>query len=198
MQAKRLKGQIDRTAFLALADLEVPAFYSLRRRDQFPQRPPLELGIDWDLTIGWSPITALAFIVSTALVERYAVSRDRAARIAAHTTRIISSSKHKWPEVVAGAIAIVEGRANPPPDILLASLDVPGIKSIENLDPLIEQALARRLPDPVIEIGTLAEIARKWPNASAMIAVSITRCAADMRKRAIRHKIELSDFWKNG
>jgi hypothetical protein len=185
MQAKRPKGQMDRTAFLALADLEVPAFYSLRRRDQFPLRPPPELGIERDVTTGWSPISALSFIVSTALVDRYAISRDRAAQIAGQTIRVVSSSKAKWPEVVAGATAINEGR-EPPPDILLASLDVPGIQP------------TKKKPDPVIEIGTLENIARNWPNASAMIAVSITRCAADMRNRAIRHKIDLGDFWGNG
>jgi hypothetical protein len=48
---------------------------------------------------------------------------------------------------------------------------------------------------PNIAVGTLPEIATQYPCAQNIIAVSATRCAALLRQRAARAKMDLGDFW---
>src|SRR5436189_4090195 len=84
-KADRPAGYLDRTDFLVLAGLEIPAYYSLRRRGQLPLMPaapgspsallmeagyptPDEMPPDWDAR-GWDPGAALAVIVSTQFVD---------------------------------------------------------------------------------------------------------------------------------
>jgi hypothetical protein len=79
-----------------------------------------------------------------------------------------------------GDAAAVEGK--PTEDILLGVVDWTG-------------APWNKRSRPNTAMGTLPEIATQYPCAQNIIAVSATRCAALLRQRAARAKIDLGDFW---
>ncbi len=174
----RLPGLLDRNDFLTLVELDVEAFNSLRRRDQLPLTQPHELPKDWQDARGWSPLAALALIMALELVHRYELSRKRAAEIAGR----VSVADVRWADICATSREAANGK-EPAFDILYASVDLPGVKP------------TNRSPDPTIAIGTAEEIAAKHPTAIGLIAVSVTQCAALMRQRAARRKIDLGKFF---
>lgn len=173
----RYPGLLSRDDFLALVGLDVEAFNSLRRRDQLPQRQPPELSEEWQDARGWIPHAALALLMALELVDRYQLSRKRAAEIASGVGRV----ETRWADISTTSGQVADGR-EPAFDILYASVDLPGAKP------------TKKSPDPTIAVGTLAEIAAKHPTATGLIGVSVTRCAALMRQRAARAKIDLGDF----
>jgi hypothetical protein len=173
----RLPGLLSRDDFLALVGLDVEALNSLRRRDQLPQRPPRELPAEWADARGWSAHGALALIMALELADRYELSRKRAAEIAAGVYR----TQARWADIATTSRQVTDGR-EPDFDIVYASVDLPGVRP------------TKKSPDPTIAVGTVAEIAAKHPTATGLIGVSVTRCAALMRRRAARAKIDLSDF----
>jgi hypothetical protein len=207
---KRVPGLQSRAEFLVLTGLELEAFNSLRRRGQLPV-PPLgsptqniaptgvpsgeTFGVpdlvftdripacrlapeEWQDAHGWSPWAALALIAALALADRYQLSRTRAAEIARN---VVVATRH-WRDICATSRQVVEGR-EPERDILLASLDRPDIRP------------TKTMPDPTADVGTLEELAARYPTATGLIAVSVTRCAAQMRERAEKAGIDILNFW---
>jgi hypothetical protein len=53
----------------------------------------------------------------------------------------------------------------------------------------------RKCQTRLADVGTLEELAVKYPTATCLIAVSATRRAALMRQRAIKAKIGVPNFW---
>ena len=174
----RIPGLQSRDEFLKLVGLEVEAFNSLRRRRQLPIVPPLDMPEEWVNAGGWSPLTALALNMALALTERYRLSRTRAAEIA----RYVFAVPKRWADISRTSLQLANGN-EPDFHVLFASLDLAGVKP------------TKRDPDPIIAVGTLTEIAAEYPTATSIIAVSVTQCAALMRQRAQRAKIDLGDFW---
>ena len=174
----RLPGLLSRDELLALVGLELEAFNSLRRRNQLPQRPPRELTPQEADARGWSPYSALALVVALEMVDRYKLSRTRAAEIAARVYVV----QERWADISKTGLLLADGN-DPGFHVLFASIDLPGVR------------VNKRRPDPTIAVGTLSEIAAEHPLATGIIAISITRCAALMRQRAARGKIDLSEFW---
>lgn len=201
---QRFKGDFDRTKLLELCDMTVEAFDSLRRRGQLPLQPTLDNLVlsqpgvptpdsmpEYDAQ-GWSPWMALALIIANDLVDQYTIGRDLAAQIARHVYLV----GQRWPEISEGGKKLAELRfpldAAPvyrlPVHIVLARVtDAPDLKP----------TLAKNKLDPSIVVGTMEEIAAKYPKASGMIAVSVTAGVAKMRKRAARAKIDLSTFFRD-
>ena len=89
----------------------------------------------------------------------------------------------RWADISRTSLQLADGN-EPEFHVLFASLDLPGVKA------------TKKRPDPTIVVGTMSEIAAEYPTATGMIAVSVTRCAALVRKRAARAKIDLNDFWE--
>jgi hypothetical protein len=175
---KRIPGLQSRAEFLILTGLELEAFNSLRRRHQFPQSPPVDWSEEWQDAQGWSPLAALALVMALALADRYQLSRTRAAEIAAHVGVI----NRRWRDISAASREVAEG-GEPEQDILFASLDLPDVHP------------TKKQPDPTVDVGTLEELAAKYPTTTSLIAVSVTRCAALIRQRAKKAKIHISNFW---
>lgn len=175
----RIPGLKSRNEFLALVGLELEAFNSLRRRDQLPQRPPYELSEEVADARGWSPIAALALVMALELVDRYELSRDRAADIASPVHAVLG----RWADISRTSRQVADGK-EPEFHVLFASLDLPSVKP------------TKKRADPKIAVGTIKEITAEYPTATGIIAVSVTRCAALMRQRAARTKIDLRDFWE--
>ena len=176
---ERLPGLLSRAEFIVVVGLELEAFNSLRRRHQLPMVPPLHMPEAWGDALGWDPLAALALVMALQLTERYELSRTRAAEIARGAGRL----DQRWPDISTTSLELADGK-QPAFEILCASLDLPNVKP------------TKRHPDPTFAIGTLREIAAEHPTATGIIAVSVTRCAALMRKRAARAKIDLGDFWE--
>lgn len=174
----RIPGLQSRAEFLVLTGLELEAFNSLRRRDQLPQSPPPFWSEEWQDAHGWSPWAALALVMALALADRYQLSRTRAAEVASR----VGAINRRWRDISAASRVVAEG-GQPDQDILFASLDLP------NVHP------TKKLPDPTVDVGTLEELAAKYPTATGLIAVSVTRCAALIRQRAKKAKIDIPDFW---
>jgi hypothetical protein len=177
---RRIPGLKSREEFLALVELELEAFNSLRRRDQLPQRPPYELSEEMADARGWPTTSALALVIALELADRYDLSRNRAAEIAGPVYAV----ENRWADISRTSQQLADG-TQPEFHVLFAALDVPGVKP------------TKKVPFPTIAVGTLSEIAAGYPTAAGIISVSVTRCAALMRQRAARAKIDLSEFWES-
>src|SRR5262249_17559925 len=114
------------------------------------------------------------------LVDRYDLSRRRAAEIAGAVNRV----ERRWADIRRTSQQLAEGN-KPDFHVLFAAVDVPDVKP------------TKKRPFPTIVVGTIGEISAEYPTASGIISVSVTRCATLMRQRAERAKIDLSEFWES-
>ena len=176
----RIPGLKSRDEFLSLVGLEVEAFNSLRRRDQLPQRPPYELPEEMADARGWPTPSALGLIIALELADRYDLSRKRAAEIAAPVYAV----EKRWADICRTGQQLADGH-EPEFHILYAALDLPDVKP------------TKKQPFPTIGVGTIIDIAAEYGSATGIICISVTRCAALMRQRAKRAKIDLSEFWES-
>ena len=163
-----------------MVGLNLEAFNSLRRRDQLPQRPPYELSEEAADARGWPTTSAFALVVALEFGERYGLSRNRAAEIAAS----IHAVKKRWADISRSSKQLAEGH-EPEFHVLYAAVDIPGVTP------------TKKRPFPTMAVGTLSEIAAEYPAATGIISVSLTRCAGLMRQRAARAKLDLSEFWES-
>jgi hypothetical protein len=170
---------MSRSDYCTLAGLEVEQFNVLRRRDQVPSVPNLDLSEQVANERGYEAGGALLLIVANELVERYEISREYAARIAEHGRLMFN----RWGDVAATSAQVAAGK-EPLLDILLAVIDWPG-------------AASGKAKKPKVAVGTLKEIAEQHSNIRDIIAISLTRCAALMRQRAAKARINLDEFWRS-
>jgi len=171
---------LSRSEFCSLAGLEVEQFNVLRRRDQVPSVPNLDLPGKIANERGYEASGAFLLTIANELVESYEMSRECAARIAA-CGRIMFT---RWEEVSATSAQIAAGK-EPARDILLAVIDRRGLARDK----------ATNRPVQKVAVGTLKEIADQHSNVRDIIAISLTRCAALMRERAEKARINLDEFW---
>ncbi len=170
---------LGRADFCKLVGLEVEQYNALRRRNQVPLVPNLDLPEAIANERGYYPTAALALIIANEFTDRYDMSRDRSARIALYALQLFG---HRWKAVAETSAQVAAGK-KAYADILFAVIDWPGAPP------------KKSNPLPKIGVGTLSEIAAQYPNASSIIAVSATQCAALLRQRAARARIDLGDFW---
>jgi hypothetical protein len=172
----RMMGRAD---FCKLVGLEVEQLNVMRRRDQVPSVPNLNLSEEIANESGYEAGGALALIIANELAERYEISRKCAARIASFSRSLFL----RWKEVSTTSAQLAAGK-KPSAEILFAVIEWPigGPK--------------RKATHSKVAVGTLTEIADEYPNASTVIAVSATQCAALLRERADRARIDLEEFWK--
>ena len=170
---------LGRSEFCKLTGLEVEQLNALRRRDQVPLVPNLDLPEEVANERGYAPFGAFALIIANELSERYGMSRDRSAEIASYSLRVHA----RWKQVAETSAQVAAGD-EPTTDILFAAIDWPVAKP------------KKRGWVPKMAIGTLKEIGAAFPNASTIIAVSATRCAALLRQRAVRAGIDIEKFWE--
>ena len=173
---------LSRSEYCSLAGLEVEQLNVLRRRDQVPSVPNLDLTEEVANERGYEAGGALLLIIANELVERYEMSRECAARVAASGRNMFD----RWEEVSATSAQIAAGK-EPVRDILLAVIDRRGVVRDK----------ATNGPMQKVAIGTLKEIADQHSNVRDIIAISLTRCAALMRQRAAKARINLDEFWSN-
>lgn len=171
---------LSRSDFCKLVGLEVEQLNVLRRRDQLPLVPNPDLPEEVATERGYSAGMALSLIMANELAERYEMSRDCAARIAGYGLR----AYQRWGDIFVTSAQVAAGK-EPAFDVLFAVVDWPGVK----------RDRARNRPAQKIAVGTLMEIAAQFPDAREIIAISVTRCAALLRQRAAKARIELGDFW---
>jgi hypothetical protein len=171
---------LSRTDCCALAGLDVEQYKVLRRRDQVPMVPNPDLPEEVANARGYEARSALYLIIANELAERYEISRDYAAKMAAHAICM----HDRWKEISATSAQLAAGK-EPTHDILFALIDWWGFG----------QSKTKRR-DTKAAVGTLAEIAHQHPGARDIIATSLTRCAALMRQRAAKARINLDEFWK--
>ena len=171
----RMMGRAD---FCKLAGLEVEQYNALRRRDQVPLVPNLDLPEAIANERGFYPTGALALIIANEFTSRFDMSRDRSATLAMYSLGLYA----RWKDIAETSAQLAAGK-KAYADILFAVIDWPGAPPKKND------------PPPKIGVGTLSEIAAQYPNASSIIAVSATQCAALLRQRAARARIDLGDFW---
>ena len=170
---------MSRADFCKLAGLEVEQYNALKRRGQIPLVPNLDLPEEIANERGYSPSAALALTIANELSDRYEMSRVRAAQIALYSLKVFD----RWNDIAKTSAQVVSGKV-PTADILFAAIECPGMRP------------KKTDPQPKCAVGTLKEIAAKYPNPSGMIAVSVTWCAALLRQRAARARIDLGDFWE--
>jgi hypothetical protein len=183
-------GYLPRRAFLALSDLAVGSYTSLVQRGQLPMMPPPpdapkfllqealypvpESELEWFDVRGWSPVSALAFIIAQMFIAEHTCSRDRATAIARHTLAL----HRRWPQITEAADRIIASDPTPPPDVLFAAIGA--------------------AEHPQIAVGTLSEMAAQCPHPASIIAVSATQAALTLRRRALDYRIDISGFWETG
>lgn len=172
---------LSRADYCKLVDLPVEQYNVLRRREQVPMVPPPELPEEIANERGYEARGALYLIVANELAERYEISRDSAAAIAVHALIV----HDRWEDIASSSAEIASGK-EPTRDILFAVIDWPGLG----------RAKRSRLRRPITGVGTLAEIAAQYPNASQLLAISVTHCAALMRQRAAKARIDISEIWE--
>jgi hypothetical protein len=168
---------LGRESFCRLLGIEVEKLNSLRRRGQVPMVPNLDLPEEIANERGYSAHSALVLALALKFADQFEVSRDRAAELA--KLALVALDK-RWAEISQTSLEIIQGRS--PPHILFAAVE----------DSVPED---RRKAKVVPFCGTSAEIAAAHPQAVSVIAISASQCAARMRERARRHKIDLSGFW---
>ena len=135
---------LSRTEYCSLAGLEVEQFNVLRRRDQAPSVPNLDLTEEVANERGYEASGAFLLIVANELVERYEMSRECAARVAA-CGRIMFS---RWEEVAATSAEIAAGN-EPAREILFAVIDWRGVARDK----------ATNRPAQKVAVGNLKEVA---------------------------------------
>ena len=172
---------LSRSKYCELAGLEIEQFNVLRRRDQAPSVPNLDLSEQVANERGYEAGGALLLIVANELVERYEISRECAARIATLGRQMFA----RW-EVISATSAQVAAGKEPVFDILLAVIDWH-----------VARDKAKNRPAQKVAVGTLKEIADQHANARDILAISLTRCAALMRQRAAKARINLDEFWRS-
>lgn len=143
--------------------------------------PPPELPEEIANERGYEARGALYLIIANEFAERYEISRDSAAAIAINALVV----HHRWEDISSSSAEIASGK-EPTRDVLFAVIDWPGLG----------RSKQRRLPRPKTAVGTLAEIVEQYPNASHLLAISVTRCAALMRQRATKARIDISEIWE--
>ena len=126
----------------------------------------------------------------------WSISIPSAADLAAQIARHVYLVGQRWPEIREGSKQLAELRFpldvapvyRLPVHIVLARVtDAPDLKA----DNCQRQARSN------IVVGTMEEIAAKYPKATGMIAVSVTAAVAKMRKRAARARLDLSTFFSD-
>jgi len=185
-------GYMPRSDFLRLCDLSVGTYTSLVQRQQLPLMPPPadapgfllqeasypvpDSDLEWFDARGWSPFAALAYLAEQAFVDEHKCSRDFATAIARRTLAV----HQRWPEI-AEAVDRGEARGDqhPHPNILLAAITCDD---------------GSRL----VDIGTLQEIGSNHPSAAGIIAISLTKAALTLRRRAVEQNIDINGFWHAG
>jgi len=175
---------LSRSDYCDLAGLSIEQYSILRRRDQLPTVPNLDLSDEVANKGGFEASGALYLIVANQLVETFEMSRESAARIAAYGRDMFD----RWPEISATSAQVVAGQ-EPSQEILLALIDWQGAAR--------DKAKAKNRPVQKRAVGTLREIVDEHPNARDIIAISLTRAAAVMRQRAAKARIDLTEFWEN-
>jgi hypothetical protein len=169
---------LGRAEFCALVDLEVEAYNSLHRRELVPLVPDLDLPESVRNERGYSPTGALALTAAIEFVDRFGLSREQAASIAVYALQLFGP---RWKDVAGTSAALAAGKL-PGEHILFGVVDWAG-------------APPKRGSRPNVAVGTLREIAGQYPTGENIIAISATRCAALLRQRAARAKIDLGEFW---
>jgi hypothetical protein len=182
MEADMGDRMLSRSEFCMLAGLEVEQFNALRRRDQIPIVPNTDLPEEVANERGYTPTGALLLIGANEFVDRYEMSRDCAARIASYGLRMFK----RWDEISAGSAQLAAGK-QPALDVLFGMIDWPGVAR----DTVKNRSLQK------VAVGTLKEIVDQHPSARDIIAISLTRCAALMRQRAAKARINLDEFWES-
>lgn len=172
---------LSRAEYCKLAGLEIEQYSILRRREQLPTIPSPDLSEEARNNGGFEAAGALYLIVADELVERYQLSRDSAAAIAANGLHMHS----RWADISASSAQVGSGK-EPDIEILFAVIDWPGL----------DREKTSKKPLRTVAIGTLEEIADQHPRAHNIIAISLTRCAAVMRQRAAKARISLDEFWE--
>jgi hypothetical protein len=171
---------LSRSDFCGLAGLEIEQYNVLRRRNQLPSVPNHDLPSEAANDRDYSPGSALLLIMANELAQRYEVSRECAARIAAYGLQAFP----RWGDIFVTSAQVVAGK-EPTIDVLLGVIDWPGVAHDK----------AKNRPPQKIAVGTLREIAEQHPDARDIIAISVTRCAALLRRRAAKARIDLGEFW---
>ena len=166
----------------SLAGLEVEQLNVLRRRNQVPSVPNLDLKEEVANERGYEAGGALLVIIANELADRYEMSRECAARVAAFSGIMFE----RWEEIAATSAEIASGE-EPAREILFAVIDWPGV----------QRHGAKNRPAQKVAIGNLKEVADRHRDARTILAVSLTRCAALMRRRATKARINLDEFWKS-
>ena len=178
-------GLLDRADYLDLAELDIVNWRSYRANNLLPYGPASDspswligealpkIEEGWGDARGWSGKAVLAEILTKAFVTDYAMDRKRAIQITCKVTRCAA----KWREISETSAAIASGKWGPH-------------------DPNILFGEAKSKGDVVTVVGTLGEIAARYPNTSRLAVVSVTEAAALMRKRSREFDIPIRRFWQ--
>jgi hypothetical protein len=207
---------LSRDDFCTLVGINVNQFNVLRRRGQVPMGPPPELDEEDSDRFGYTPESAFLLTIAQEFSERFDMGRTLAAEIAVGAFRVFTSTPirdkntgevftfpSRWPDIARTSAQVANGE-EPDEDILFIVSDIRGVAPAAFKRPAQTRkkppsiVLSEALVKPrgmVTDIGTLAQIAVINPKASNLIAISLTQCAALLRQRATRAKIDLSEFW---
>lgn len=162
---------LGRAQFCDLCDIDVEALNALYRRDLVP-------AVQEKAERVYTPAAAFVLTVADEFSACFALSRDRAALMASSAYDLIGS---RWKDIAATSEAMLAEKTSTG-DILVGAVNV-------------TNAVFRRA-EPTMVIGTLAEIAARYPKAVNLIVISATRCATLLRQRARRHKIDVDSLWR--
>jgi hypothetical protein len=167
-----------RDALCKLVGLEVEGLNSLRRRGQMPSVPNLGLDEKAVNEGGYDAFSALLLILALTFTDRFEVSRNRACELAGSAAGVLDK---RWTEICRSSLDLAEGR-RPAAHILFAVIE----GSIPK---------GRHKIKSIPFCGTAAEMSAAHPDATNIIAISVSECAAEMRQRAREHQIALEEFW---
>lgn len=170
---------LSRDQLCAFLEMDVEEFKSKHRRGQVPS----SIRRDDDSVRGFTVREVLVAITAKEFVTRHEMSWGAASRIAS-TAFIVG---HRWKDIIEGVDAI-SLRKNPKKDILFASVDFIRWDGRSGAQVGSKQNYT--------EVGTLAEIAERHPNASRVVAISMPQVVRQMQIMARQLKIDLSAFWE--
>jgi hypothetical protein len=159
---------LTREQLCLLAGMELEAFKTLRKLGRIPT-----MADDQKDARGYTPFEAFMLVISDDLANGLTVSRTVACEIAMGAYKEIACNDARWQEICDTSADLVSG-VSPNAEILFGRIDPLGGKS-------------------KIVCGTLAEISAAHPSPVRTILTNVSRCAAVMRQRAARHKIDLVD-----
>jgi len=171
---------LSRDQHCVLAATEIEQFKSLQRRDQLPTWAAGDAD-----TRGYSPFESMLLIIANDLAEGPASSREAAATIA---SRGFGPIHQRWGEIDETSKSIVRG-ITPAVEILYGTLEIPINKTVGRRTAPLGKT------EPIIFCNTLAEIAANFPSPLRLVAVNVSRIAAEMRVRAEQQQIDLTEFW---